>query len=429
MDKRNVRKLSGVQRAISDSKSRQSIIALPLPRLRPDQWEISQHPARVKLLSMGRRWGKTILGGCLSLATAATGGRVGWIVPTYRNGRPLWRMAEQVMGRATKANLCRMNRAERTIEFKHGGLFGIYSADSPDSIRGEAFHLVILDEAARIAEDVWTDVIQPTLADYNGEAIMISTPKGLNWFYREFMSADGQRVAAWQAPSSANPSPQIQQAARLAQDRVPARTYRQEWLAEFVEDGNYFQNIDACAVITERDRPDEHQGHSIIMGVDWGKTIDFSVLTLLCRECSRVVDWETLQGEYRHQRARLELLAKEWGVTGILPERNSMGAPNIEELVASGLPVWAGPDRELGWNMTASNKPLLIEALALALERGEIRVPVEYGDELRAFEVRTRPQGAPGYGAPEGQHDDRVISLALAWQAARQPSGAALIAL
>lgn len=213
---------------------------LQLPRLRSDQYAIACHPAKIKVLAMGRRWGKTVLGGTLSLATAARGGRVAWVVPIYRNGRPIWRWAEAAVAPLRKAGIVAVNRAERTIDFlSSGGFLGIYSADNEDSIRGEAFHLVIIDEAAMVPETAWTDVIQPTLADYHGDAILISTPKGRNWFWREFQRglADGREIASFTAPSSANPNPRIQQAAAKARTRVSDRTYRQEWLAEFVEDG------------------------------------------------------------------------------------------------------------------------------------------------------------------------------------------------
>lgn len=370
---------------------------------------------------MGRRWGKSVMGGAVSLATAARGGRVAWIVPTYRNGRPLWRMAEAAAGSLRQAGAASLNRSERVIEFASGGLFGIYSADSPDSIRGESFDLAVLDEAARIPQEAWQDVIQPTLADHDGDAILISTPKGLNWFYEEWKRgrANMREIAGFRAPSADNPNRAIRRAAELARSRVPARTYKQEWLAEFVTDGSYFQGVDECATVTAPDATAQHEGHSIVMGVDWGRTHDATVLTLLCQDCSRVVDWERMTGtEYRHQRARLKLLSDRWGACGILPERNSMGQPNIEELIVDDLPVMVGPDNAPGWNMTAANKPLLVEALALALERGEIQVPEEYADELRAFEITTRSEGAPRFGAPEGAYDDRVISLALSWQAA-----------
>jgi predicted phage terminase large subunit-like protein len=215
---------------------------LELPRLRADQWHIVSHPARVKAIAMGRRWGKSTTAGAVALATAARGGKVAWVVPTYRNGRPLWRWAEIATGPLVKRGLVSLNRTERTVEFtESGGFLGLYSADNDSSIRGEWFNLAILDEAAQIAEETWTDVIQPTLADANGDAILISTPKGKNWFWREWQRGIGQmdgEYAAFTAPSSANPNPAIRRAAELAADRVPPNTYKQEWLAEFVSDAN-----------------------------------------------------------------------------------------------------------------------------------------------------------------------------------------------
>ena len=58
--------------------------------------------------------------------------------------------------------------------------------------------------------------------------------------------------------------------------------------------------------------------------------------------------------------------------------------------------------------------------LALALEKKELQLPVEYADEMRAFEVTVMATN-PKFGAPSGQHDDRVISAALAWYSAAVP--------
>lgn len=368
---------------------------------------------------MGRRWGKTVLGGALSLATASQGGRVAWIVPTYRNGRSLWRWAENATASTRKAGVATANKSERVIEFANGGVFGIYSADSEDSIRGEAFHLVILDEAARISETAWTDAIQPTLADYDGDAILISTPKGINWFHTEWQRGqdDGKHQASWTAPSSANPSPQIRRAAAMARERVPERTYRQEWMAEFVEDGAYFQGIDRAATVERPEQPEQHQGHALYMGVDWAMSEDYTVLTVGCATCARVVDWQRFNRiEFTQQRIKLVEMAQRWNAA-ILPERNSIGEPNIELLVDHVRAVLSGPDGRPGFQTTASSKPAMIQRLATALERGEFSVPREYAGELRSYEVETMASGHPRFGAPEGMHDDRVISLALCWWA------------
>ena len=64
---------------------------MELPKLRQDQLEIALHPAKTKVLSMGRRWGKTVLGGAICGNALAQHGKVAWIAPTYKNTRPLWR--------------------------------------------------------------------------------------------------------------------------------------------------------------------------------------------------------------------------------------------------------------------------------------------------------------------------------------------------
>lgn len=391
-----------------------STTGLQLPLLRPDQSLIVRHPAKVKVLSMGRRWGKTIMGGAVCLATASQGGKVAWVVPTYKNARPLWRWAEATVAPLRKAGLASINRTDRLIEFAGGGFLGIYTADNEDSVRGEAFHLVIVDEAARIAEEVWTDAIQPTLADYGGDAILISTPKGRNWFWREWVNAqDASAVAAsWRAPSSDNPNPRIQAAAVLARDRVSDRTYRQEWLAEFLEDGGgVFRNVQACA--TAQPQQGAIEGHEYVMGVDWGKLNDatvFSVIDVTTRQ-QAVVD-RMRKVDYHVQLQRLQALYERFHPYTIIAERNSMGEPLIEQLQRTGLPV----EPFLTSNQT---KMAAIDALALAFERAELGIlddPVQIG-ELQAYEMERLPSGLTRYNAPQGMHDDCVMSLALAWQA------------
>jgi len=79
-------------------------------------------------------------------------------------------------------------------------------------------------------------------------------------------------------------------------------------------------------------------------------------------------------------------------------------------LQAEGLPVQP-------FVTTAVSKGPLIDALALALERGELsllRDPALLA-ELSAFSLERLPGGRYRYGAPPGLHDDTVIALALAW--------------
>jgi hypothetical protein len=115
------------------------------------------------------------------------------------------------------------------------------------------------------------------------------------------------------------------------------------------------------------------------------------------------------QIDWHFQRARITAAVKTWGVRDVLVEVNSIGSPNFDELAREGLPVRA-------FSTTAQSKPPLIQSLALALEKSEIKlldVPVATR-ELEAYEAtRSTKTGRISYNAATGFHDDTVIARAL----------------
>lgn len=382
----------------------------------PGQAEVQSDPARFKVLASGRRWGKTRLGVMLCLDTASRGGRAWWVAPSYKMSevgwRPLKSFGYQIPGASVK-------QVERQVALSNGGSVTVRSADNPQSLRGESLDFVVLDECAYMAEEAWLEALRPALSDRKGRALFISTPKGLNWFHTIYQRGrdDGQEWQSWRKPTQDNPfiDPAEIEAARGG---LPERVFSQEYLAEFLADGSYFQNIDAAAVIAQPDEPAQHAGHYCVMGVDWALSQDWTVLTVACRDCNRVVDWERFNRiDFTYQRERVIAMADRWQVSGVLPERNSIGEPNIEILVQRGLNALPGPDGGRGFATTATTKPALIQGLASALEHEHFRVPTDYADELRAYEVEMSTAGHPKFSAPEGLHDDRVISLALVWYA------------
>lgn len=386
-----------------------------MPVLRPDQSEIVQHPAHVKVVACGRRYGKTTMGGCMAITAAAMGAKVAWTAPTYKNTRSLWRWAERVLVGAKRQRAVRIQSAERVIEFPNtGGMLAFYSADNPDAMRGEWFHLAIIDEAARVSEEAWVDVIQPTLADVGGDALLISTPTGKgSWFYRMWALGRAKmdaEIAAWQAPTTANPNPNIQKAAELARRRVPIRTYKQEWLAEFTDDGGgVFRNIYECATSARLFSP--QPGRAYTIGVDWGRTNDATCMVVMDilarREVHRI---RLLDTPYPDQRQRLSDLIKHWGAQVVIAEANSMGQPIIEEMLRLGLPI-------VPYVTTNQSKALIVDALALAFEHQEVSIlpddPMLV--ELDTFEAVKLPSGAIRYAASGNGHDDCVMALALAY--------------
>jgi hypothetical protein len=296
----------------------------------------------------------------------------------------------------------------------------MWSLQDPDSGRGRKYKRVVINEAAmaRYLEYAWNNVIRPALADYEGDAFFPSTPKGLNYYHTLWSLAESEPGwARFRYPTQSNPyiKPSEIEAMRGG---LPERVYQQEILAEFLADGAYFQNVDAAASVVDRDTPDHHAGHSLFMGADWAKSEDFSAFVVGCRNCNRVVDWwRSNRLDFTYQRERLVNMAQRWKVSGVLPERNSVGEPNIEILIQAGLHILRGPDDKAGFNTMPNTKPTLIEKFALALEHDGFLVPKEAADELRSYEVEMSTSGHPKFSAPEGLHDDWVIALALTWWA------------
>jgi phage terminase large subunit-like protein len=352
-----------------------------------------------------------MMAGSVALSVAKAGGAVAWIPPTYKNARPLWRFAETHT--APVAKQLKINKTERTIEFPGGGWLGIYTADNPVGILGEAFDLVIMEEAARVNEVMWYETVMPTLADREGRAMLISTPRGRNWFWREFQAGmeDGEYQHSWNAPSRANPKPQIIKAYWKAKSILNADTFAQEWDAQFVDSsGMVFRRVQEAAVLS----PQEPQpGGQYIAGVDVAASIDYTVVTVMDSATKRMVYMDRFNRvDYNVLIDRLEAIYRRWNLQAMKIEANSIGQPVIDQLVARGMDI-------IPFTTTSATKQVIVQNLQAAFENAQLQIlndPVLIG-ELLSFESKRSPSGSFSYSAPEGMHDDAVMSLAIAWDA------------
>jgi hypothetical protein len=191
------------------------------------QVPVLRSTARMRVVSAGRRFGKSNLGGneltaeaCLAKFLApelidAGKRREFWIVgPEYTDSekefRVLWNNIRKLEIPMDKPGS--YNNPEGG--FMHlslwGGAFQVHakSAKHPDTLVGEGLHGVVLAEAAKLKEKVWIKFVRPMLADFDGWALLSSTPEGKNWFYARWQ--DGQNPAlsdwaSWRVPSWMNP--------------------------------------------------------------------------------------------------------------------------------------------------------------------------------------------------------------------------------
>jgi phage FluMu gp28-like protein len=383
-----------------------------IPRPHPRQLEVIQQRKRFNVVCCGRRWGKTVIGLDRVVHPVLGGNSAAWFADTYRTLGEAFRILTQTF----RPMILRLNQSEHRIELIGGGLLECWSLDNPDAGRGRAYHMVVIDEAAKVQdlEHAWEQSIRPMLADYQGDAWFLSTPKGTaNYFhslYQRGQDPKQEEWASWRMPTSTNPyikPAEIEVARRDLTDLA----FAQEWLAEFVSwAGQIFRRI------TDAVKPINQTGAAMI-GVDWGRTGDYTVFTAVS-QTGQVLEIDRFRGiEYAFQRDRLAAFWKRQGSRAyIIAEHNAMGGPVIEQLLADRLPV-------IPFVTTNATKAAAIQALALAFERGSISIPndpVLIG-ELQAFEGKALPTGLMRYAAPAGLHDDCVMSLAMAWAGLVRP--------
>ncbi len=310
-----------------------------------------------------------------------------------------------------------VSEQEHRMEFPGGGMMGIRSTHVPDNLRGAGLDYAVLDEAAFMEPRIWSEVVRPMLLDSQGGAMFISTPNGRNWFYDVYQLGLDPHEPDWAAfhfTSMDNPHIPASEFAAI-QRTTPEHIWRQEYLAEFMDDaGQVFRGIRQAATAPMQAvyQPD----HVYIAGIDWGRENDFSCLVVLDATTQQMVALDRFnQIGWALQRGRVKTLFDRWQPAVIWAEANSIGSVNIEALQTEGLPVRP-------FYTTNKSKAALIESLALALERRDVSLqpdPVLL-HELAAYTLERLPGGGYRYTAPPGLHDDTVIATALAWHGVQQ---------
>lgn len=402
-------------------RSLDATIKLPIPHA--GQRHVMSHARRFNWLSAGRRWRKTTLAMSIVVEAALRGGVYIWSAPTYDQVRIGMGECKRALGSKAEFNIGRMTADIRQT----GGTIIFRSLDNPDNVRGYTADGVVMDEAAFVKSEAWQEVLRPMLIDTGGWAWGIGTPKGRNWFYNEFHKAqDHDDYMAWQIPTRGVkvkdgqlvPAPHplenhdvpFSEIVQMWQS-MPERVFEQEILGIFHDDiGGVFRRVMDAAVAEPQDG--EIGGHTYVLGVDWGRSNDFTAIAVYDATLGDIVAIDRFnQIDYQIQLGRLMAICERFRPSAVVAEANSIGQPLIEQLQRDGLPV-------IPFMTTNASKQIAVDALALAFERGTLRIipdPVLIS-ELQAYQGDRLSGGLIRYGAPAGLHDDTVMAVMLAYQ-------------
>ena len=393
-------------------------------------------------VAVGTKGGKSIISsiGAVSLMYLKKQAHLRWTAPRYNQSkigmnyikkfvpldhpnkkvRNLFKLSES----DTPKIMCHPN--DTYIEFLH--------ALNPEAIEGFATQCNFLDEIAKYKRlEEFINSVRTTTTMTRGKIIGFSTPlsKG-NYFYTLWQNAkdemewcikNGKKPTklAFTSPTTANPliSPVVIEEMRK---NMPERLFRQYVLAEFTDDGTVFSRIMDCVEgdklevtgsrFEEWIEPELVDSPSV-MSIDWGKTGDYTVVTVW----TYVGDRMWLSGFLRFRKVsyteailvHIYKFYKQFkNISILIHDATGVGGGLVDTVESR-----YTNSTVISNVFTNQKKTEMVNMSIVAFEKKKARLPW-WGtliSEATSFEVKVNAIGTIVYSAPEGEHDDCVCSM------------------
>lgn len=393
------------------------------------QKQFLNDPARYAVMEAATKTGKTtaLIQWMIEQAMQRKRGQAcWWLAPTLaqtdiafkRSLEYLRQIGTQAQKQGFSFHL-KVNSVQKSIEFLSpvGGTIVFRTADNADRLYGEDVYSLVCDEATRMKRESWT-AARSTLTKTRGKARIIANVKGTrNWV------ADLKKEAAYSdevsyykvtfldaVKAGLHPMAEYEDAKK----RLPHDDFMELYMCEPRADGSNPFKHDALEQIVQP----ISQNAPIYFGVDFARKQDYTAVIGL-DYLGQVAYFDRFgadKGKFSYEDITDRVgdaIANQYAVcdgTGIGDALIETLAPKVGGAVVD------------TFLFTNKSKVTLIESLAVAIQNQEIKIPSEdtggklLFDELYNFEATYSPTGLTLYNAPEGQHDDCVIALALAWR-------------
>lgn len=390
-------------------QKKQETVKLKSQKLYDKQYEfakmIDNYNGKYHFLILGRNQGKTTLLKNLIIKDAVTNNNriIYLITQTQTFTKKILEQIHQIL----KPLVINYNKGE-LIRLSNGTTIEGMSYNDYDNLRGNNFaQSIYIDEAAKLP-DKGQDSVLSQMCFTAQKVFLISTPRGKNQFYKLYHLQEDNKLAL-HGTSYDNPHIPSEEKAKLRK-LEGTNIYKQEILAEFVLDGGeVFNNVGMLKEVV----PMPKNSRAYFTGIDLAKEHDYTVLTTM-DENHVIVDIERFNKTptYTDIVKRIQLhQAKQ--KSHLIIEANNFGAIIIEELHKLGV------HSIFNFLTTHYTKQDIITHLRYKLAECKITTAIPaytLVEELEAFDYKITKNSQIQYSAPEGLHDDCVMSLAMVAQ-------------
>jgi hypothetical protein len=386
------------------------------PYEKQKEWikNIEDPTIKYAVLVVGRQVGKSLLATNLILKWALENKGVVcmYAAPLYSQVRKVFDDIHKVV--VTTPLIVSANKSNYEITFINGSKILFRSTENADSLRGYTNDYLIVDEAAFVKNNVWEEILKPTILVKGKKVLFVSTPKNkgsfLHKLYLYGQDPDKPEYVSMNGSSYMNPyinKDDLDEAKKSMPDEI----FRSEILGEFTDTGgSVFKDLDRYCVLESFIPPDKNKKY--YAGIDVGRQQDYSVMTIIDDEGQVVfiyrennVTWDGILekvSKYLHQ----------YGASAFM-EVNGIGDPLYEQLEKKYKNIHP-------FITTNQSKQQIIEDLIYELNIDKLKLPSEtlfpsLYNELDTFTYHYSPSTRKVvYKAIEGSHDDCVMSLAIA---------------
>lgn len=394
---------------------------------KPFPWQLAVHSALEKhtnktiitVLSR-RQCGKSQMASNILLERAINCARsIGiYIAPTFKQVKKFYNDLYSAIG--DSGILSSSNKSDFEFIFKNGSSIICLSAAQKENLRGYTVKnsYLIIDEAAFISDNIF-DIVLPYTNVHRTNTIIISTPLFTSGRFYDCYNKGLQGIPGYVTISFNDyDTSALLDADLLEQYRLnlPENTFRTEYLGQFVKgSGLVFKNFMQCVRKQNTSLTDLVPKY---VGVDWstGQATDKTIVTLMNKkfEVLELVKYDTSS-----PMAIIDSLTKllnQFRDLLIVVERNSIGAV-YSSIIQNNLDK---SHKLVEFNTSNSSKKEIIENLIVAFDNSKISLPndPELIHELEIFtSTYSTDTRTLRFSAPNGLHDDRVLSLAFCWYA------------
>lgn len=233
---------------------------------------IADNPQRFKVVIAGRRFGKTHLAiRQLAYYARLPDQEVWYVTSSYRAARMIcWKPLKKRLLELRWVK--KINESLMEITLKNGSIIALKGGDNPDSLRGSSLSYLVIDEVAECEPELFYEVLRPALADRQGGAMFIGTPKGKNnWSYDLYQNGFEypEEWASFQYTTAQGGNVKSEELASARRD-MSERQYNQEFNATFqTYEGRVAWAFEREHNIRRLDDPDTRM---LYIGIDFNVT-------------------------------------------------------------------------------------------------------------------------------------------------------------